>query len=63
LPINKPTDSNDVKESSTSQQGQNSKTVNSKQTPEEIKEKMEQQLKIQRAAHHQKRQMEMKQGN
>jgi nucleosome-remodeling factor subunit BPTF len=62
LPINKTADSTDVKESSSSLQSHNSKTVNSKQTPEEIKEKMEQQLKIQRAAHHQKRQMEMKQG-
>lgn len=32
-----------------------------KQTSEEIKEKMEQQLKIQRAAHHQKRALDMKQ--
>ena len=30
-------------------------------TPEEIKEKMEQQLRIQRAAHHQKRALELKQ--
>lgn len=37
--------------------------VSSKATPEEIKEKMEQQLRIQRAAHHQKRALEMqKQG-
>lgn len=34
--------------------------VNSKATPEEIKEKMEQQLRIQRAAHHQKRALEQK---
>lgn len=33
-----------------------------KQTSEEIKEKMEQQLKLQRAAHHQKRALEQ-QGN
>lgn len=36
--------------------------VSSKATPEEIKEKMEQQLRIQRAAHHQKRALEMKNG-
>lgn len=37
--------------------------VSSKATPEEIKERMEQQLRIQRAAHHQKRALEMqKQG-
>lgn len=37
-----------------------------KSTPEEIKEKMEQQLRLQRAAHHQKRALEMQkssQGN
>ena len=37
--------------------------VSSKATPEEIKEKMEQQLRLQRAAHHQKRALELKQGN
>lgn len=36
--------------------------VSSKATPDEIKEKMEQQLRIQRAAHHQKRALEMKNG-
>lgn len=35
--------------------------VANKATPEEIKEKMEHQLRIQRAAHHQKRALEMKQ--
>lgn len=43
--------------------GGNKVVVSSKATPEEIKEKMEQQLRIQRAAHHQKRALEMqKQG-
>lgn len=37
--------------------------VTSKATPEEIKEKMEQQLRLQRAAHHQKRALEMQKGN
>uniref|UniRef100_A0AAR5PPQ8 Nucleosome-remodeling factor subunit NURF301 n=1 Tax=Dendroctonus ponderosae TaxID=77166 RepID=A0AAR5PPQ8_DENPD len=35
-------------------------TVNNKATPEEIKEKMEQQLRMQRAAHQQKRALEVK---
>lgn len=34
-----------------------------KATPEEIKEKMEQQLRLQRAAHHQKRALEMQKTN
>lgn len=38
----------------------NKVSVTSKATPEEIKEKMEQQLRIQRAAHQQKRAMESK---
>lgn len=43
--------------------GGNKVVVSSKATPEEIKEKMEQQLRIQRAAHHHKRALEMqKQG-
>lgn len=33
--------------------------VTNKATPEEIKEKLEQQLRLQRAAHHQKRALEM----
>lgn len=37
--------------------------VNHKATPEEIKEKMEQQLRLQRAAHHQKRALEMQKQN
>lgn len=36
--------------------------VSSKATPDEIKERMEQQLRLQRAAHHQKRALEMKNG-
>lgn len=35
-------------------------SVSGKATPEEIKEKMEQQLRMQRAAHQQKRALEMK---
>lgn len=35
-------------------------TVTNKATPEEIKEKMEQQLRMQRAAHQQKRALEVK---
>lgn len=35
-------------------------TLGNKATPEEIKEKMEQQLRIQRAAHQQKRAIELK---
>jgi uncharacterized protein YllA (UPF0747 family) len=61
LPVTKTTETvADTKEQTTSQQS-NQKSVNTKQTPEEIKEKMEQQLKLQRAAHHQKRALEMKQ--
>lgn len=37
--------------------------VGQKATPEEIKEKMEQQLRLQRAAHHQKRALEMQKNN
>lgn len=37
--------------------------VSHKATPEEIKEKMEQQLRIQRAAHHQKRALLMQKQN
>lgn len=37
----------------------NKVVVSHKATPEEIKEKMEQQLRIQRAAHHHKRALEM----
>lgn len=37
----------------------NKVVVGHKATPEEIKEKMEQQLRIQRAAHHKKRALEM----
>lgn len=42
--------------------GANKVLVSSKATPDEIKERMEQQLRIQRAAHHQKRALEMKNG-
>ncbi|XP_059615017.1 nucleosome-remodeling factor subunit NURF301 isoform X2 [Phlebotomus argentipes] len=47
---------------SSSSSGSGTKTiiVNSNATPEEIKAKMEEQLRIQRAAHHQKRAMELK---
>lgn len=38
----------------------NKVTLGNKATPEEIKEKMEQQLRIQRAAHQQKRALELK---
>lgn len=38
----------------------NKVSVTSKATPEEIKEKMEQQLRLQRAAHQQKRALELK---
>lgn len=55
--------SGDNNAASTSGNGGSHKVlVSSKATPEEIKEKMEQQLRIQRAAHHQKRALEMKNG-
>lgn len=49
-----------VLESGTDNNTPNKVTLGSKATPEEIKEKMEQQLRIQRAAHQQKRALELK---
>ena len=43
-----------------SSSGTKTLVVGSKSTPDEIKEKMEQQLKLQRAAHQQKRSLEVK---
>lgn len=52
----------EVQQSSNSSSSTGTKTiiVSSNATPEEIKAKMEEQLRIQRAAHHQKRAMELK---